>query len=170
MMNPNGDKVDDANNKYPTSIVVKRKDESHGYLLNGMKNNKRTRRMFGYNIKPPQPQAKSSKFTNTQMGESNQDQLFNMQTTDQPSSAGNQVRPTRREAKERGACFYYKEEGHFIHQCPNKLLEWLEKKVSKQNSTDNNQEEIVFTRSKYKVIQTSNEGDRLLDISVEPRE
>jgi hypothetical protein len=53
MMNPNGDKVDDDNDKIPTSTVVKRKDVSHGYLLNGMKNNKRTRRMFGYNIKPP---------------------------------------------------------------------------------------------------------------------
>jgi hypothetical protein len=47
MMNPNEDKVDDVNDKIPTSIVVKRKDESHRYLLNGMKNNKRTRKMFG---------------------------------------------------------------------------------------------------------------------------
>jgi hypothetical protein len=53
MMNPNEDKVDDVNDKIPTPAVVKRKDESHGYPLNGMKNNKRTRKMFGYKIKPP---------------------------------------------------------------------------------------------------------------------
>jgi hypothetical protein len=42
--------------------------------------------------------------------------------------------------------------------------------ASKQNSTGDNQEEIVFTCSKYKVIQTSDEVDRLLDIRVEQRE
>ena len=72
MMNPNGDKVDDANDKIPTPTVVKTKDESHGYPLNGIKNNKRTKRMFGYKIKPPQPQAKASKLMNTQIIESNQ--------------------------------------------------------------------------------------------------
>ena len=72
MINPNGDKVDDANDKIPTPIVVKKKDESHGYLLNGMKNNKKTRRMFGYKIKPPQPQAKAPKLMDTQTRESNQ--------------------------------------------------------------------------------------------------
>jgi hypothetical protein len=116
MMNPNGDEVDDVNNKIPTPTVMNKKDESHGYLLNEMKNNKRTRRIFGYKIKPPQPQAKASKLMNTQTRESSQAQLFNMQTTDQPSSAGNQAKLTRREVKARGACFYCKEEGHFIRQ------------------------------------------------------
>jgi hypothetical protein len=72
MMNPNGDKVDDVNDKIPTPSVMNKKDESHGYLLNGMKNNKRTRRMFGYKIKPPQLQAKAPKLMNTQTRESNQ--------------------------------------------------------------------------------------------------
>jgi hypothetical protein len=170
MMNPNGDEVDDVNNKIPTPTVMNKKDESHGYLLNEMKNNKRTRRIFGYKIKPPQPQAKASKLMNTQTRESSQAQLFNMQTTDQPSSAGNQAKLTRREVKARGACFYCKEEGHFIRQWPKKHIDRLEKKASKQNSTDDNQEETVFTRSKYKIIETSNESDMLLDISVEPRE
>jgi hypothetical protein len=66
-----------------------------------------------------------------------------MQATDQPSSAGNQAKLTRREVKVRGACIYYKKEGHFIRQCPKKRLDQLEKKASKQNSTDDNQEEIV---------------------------
>jgi hypothetical protein len=170
MMNPNEDKVDDVNDKIPTPTVVKRKDESHGYLLNGMKNNKRTRRMFGYKIKSPQPQAEAPELVTTQMGESNQAKLFNMQATDQPSSAGNQAKLTRREVKARGACFYCKEQGHFIRQCPKKRLDRLAKKAFKQNSTSDNQEEIVFTHSKYKVIQTSDEGGRLLNISVEPRE
>jgi hypothetical protein len=72
MMNPNGDKVDDVNDKIPTPSVMNKKDESQGYLLNGMKNNKRTRRMFGYKIKPPQPQANAPKLMNTKTGESNQ--------------------------------------------------------------------------------------------------
>jgi hypothetical protein len=93
-----------------------------------------------------------------------------MHATDQPSSAGNQAKLTRREVKVRGACFYYKEEGHFICQCPKKCLDRLEKKAFKQNSTSDNAEEIVFTRSKYKVIQTTDEGGRLLNIRVEPRE
>jgi hypothetical protein len=169
MMNPNEDKVDEVNDKIPTSTEVKRKDESHRYLLNGMKNNKRTRKMFGYKIKPPQPQAEAPKLVNTQTGEPNQAQLFNMQATDQPSSDGNQAKLTRREVKARGACFYCKEEGHFICQCPKKRLDRLAKKAFKQNSTSDNAEEIVFTRSKYKLIQTSDESGRLLDIRVEPR-
>jgi hypothetical protein len=58
-MNPSEDKVDDVNDKIPTPTVVKWKDESHRYLLNGMKNNKTTRKMFGDKIKPPQPQAEA---------------------------------------------------------------------------------------------------------------
>jgi hypothetical protein len=170
MMNPNEDKVDEVNDKIPTPTVVKRKDESHRYLLNGMKNNKRTRKMFGYKIKLPQPQAEVPELVNTQTGESNQAQLFNMHATDQSSSAGNQAKLTRREVKIRGACFYCKEEGHFICQCPKKRLDRLAKKAFKQNSTNDNPEEIVFTRSKYKLIQTSDESGRLLDICVEPRE
>jgi hypothetical protein len=170
MMNPNEDKVDEVNDKIPTSTVVKRKDESHGYLLNGMKNNKGTRKMFGYKIKLPQPQAEAPELMNTQTGESNQAQLFSMQATDQPSSAGNQAKLTRREVKVRGARFYCKEEGHFICQCPKKHLDRVAKKAFKQNSTSDDPEEIVFTRSKYKVIQTTDEGSRLLDIRVEPRE
>jgi hypothetical protein len=170
MMNLNEDKVDEANDRIPTPAVVKRKDESHRYLLNGMKNNNRTRRMFGYKIKPPQPQAEAPKLVNTQTGESNQAQLFSMEATDQPSSAGNQAKLTRREVTVRGACFYCKEEGHFICQCPKKRLDRLAKKAFKQNSTSDNAEEIVFTRSKYKLIQTSDESGRLLDIRVKPRE
>jgi hypothetical protein len=69
---------------------------------------------------------------NTQMIESNQAQVFNMQTTNQPSYAGNQIKLTRKEVKARGACFYCKLEGHFIRQCPKKRLDRLGKKASKQ--------------------------------------
>jgi hypothetical protein len=93
-----------------------------------------------------------------------------MQATDQPSFASNQAKLIHREVKIRGACFYCKEEGHFICQCPKKRLDRLTKKAFKQNSTSDDLEEIVFTRSKYKLIQTSNESGRLLDIHVEPRE
>jgi hypothetical protein len=124
----------------------------------------------GYKIKPPQPQAEAPKLVNTQTGESNQAQLFSMQAIDQPSSAGNQAKLTRREVKVRGVCFYCKEEGHFIYQCPKKRLDRLAKKAFKQNSTSDDPEEIVFTRSKYQLIQTSDETGRLIDIRVEPRE
>jgi hypothetical protein len=106
--------------------------------------------MFGYKIKPPQPQAEAPKLVNTQTRESNQAQLFNMQATNQPSSAGNQAKLTRGEVKARGACFYCKKQGHFIRQCPKKRRDWLEKKALKKNSTSDNQEEIVFTHSSTK--------------------
>jgi hypothetical protein len=86
--------------------------------------------MFGYKIKPPQPQEKTLKLMNTLTGEPNQAQLFNMQATNQPPSAGNQAKLTHQEVKARGACFYYKEEGHFIRQCPKKHLDQLKKKAS----------------------------------------
>ena len=96
--------------------------------------------------------------------------MFNIEMTHQVSCASNQTKLTHREVKVRGACFYCKEEGHFICQCPKKRLDRLAKKAFKQNSTSDNLEEIVFTSSKYKLIQTSDESGRLLDIRVEPRE
>jgi hypothetical protein len=44
--------------------------------MNGMKNNKRNRKMFGYMISPPQPQAKAPKHMDTQTEESSQAQLY----------------------------------------------------------------------------------------------
>jgi hypothetical protein len=59
MMNPNGNEVNDAKDNIPTLITMNEKNESQRYLMNGMKNNKRNRKMFGYMISPPQPQAKA---------------------------------------------------------------------------------------------------------------
>jgi hypothetical protein len=79
MMNPNGNKVNDANANIPTLTTMNR------YLINGMKNNKRNRKMFGYMISPPQPQAKAMKHMDTQTEELSQAQLYEIQTPNQPS-------------------------------------------------------------------------------------
>jgi hypothetical protein len=70
MMNPNGNEVNDANDNMPTLTTMNEKNESRRYLMNGMKNNKRNRKMFGYMISPPQPQAKTTKHMDTQTEES----------------------------------------------------------------------------------------------------
>jgi hypothetical protein len=44
MMNPNENEVNDANDNIPTLTTMNEKNESPTYLMNGMKNNKRTRK------------------------------------------------------------------------------------------------------------------------------
>jgi hypothetical protein len=44
---------------------------------------------------------------------------------------------TRKELKARGACYYCKNEGHIIRECPKKRLDRLEKKVAKHDLSDN---------------------------------
>jgi hypothetical protein len=85
MMNPNGNKVNDANANIPTLTTMNEKNESQRYLINGMKNNKRNRKMFGYMISPPQPQAQATKHMDTQTEELSQAQLYEIQTPNQPS-------------------------------------------------------------------------------------
>ena len=53
--------------------------------INIVKNKKGNRKMFGYMISPPQPQAKVTKHTDTQTEESSQPQLYEIQTPNQPS-------------------------------------------------------------------------------------
>jgi hypothetical protein len=76
--------------------------------MNGMKNNKRNRKMFGYMISPPQPQAKATKHMDTQTEESSQAQLYEIQTPSQPSPPVDQAKLTRKELKARGACLLQK--------------------------------------------------------------
>jgi hypothetical protein len=80
MMNPNGNEVNDANDNIPALTTMNEKNESQRYLMNGMKNNKRNREMFGYMISPPQPQPKATKHMDTQTEESSQAQLYKIQT------------------------------------------------------------------------------------------
>jgi hypothetical protein len=68
MMNPN--EVGDANDNLPTLTTMNEKNDSQRYLMNGMKINERNRKMFGYMISPPQPQAKAPKHMDTQTEES----------------------------------------------------------------------------------------------------
>jgi hypothetical protein len=75
MMNPNGKEVNEANDNIPTLTTMNEKNESQRYSMNGMKNNKRNRKMFGYMISPPQSQAKAPKHMDTQAEESSQAQL-----------------------------------------------------------------------------------------------
>jgi hypothetical protein len=65
MMNPNGKEVNDANDNTPTLTTMNEKNESPRYSMNGMKNNKRNRKMFGYMISTTQPQAKALKHMDT---------------------------------------------------------------------------------------------------------
>jgi hypothetical protein len=76
MMNPSGNEVNVANDNIPTLTTMNERNESQRYSMNGMKNNKRNRKMFGYMISPPQPQAKAPKHMDTQTEESSQAQLY----------------------------------------------------------------------------------------------
>jgi hypothetical protein len=143
MLNPNGNEVNDANDNISTLTTMNEKNESRRYSMNGMKNNKRNRKMFGYMISSPQPQAKALKHMDTQTEESSQTQLYEIQTPSQPSPPVGQAKLTRKELKARGACYYYKNEGHIIRECPKKRLDRLEKKAAKHDLS-NNSEDLPF--------------------------
>jgi hypothetical protein len=131
MMNPNGNEVNDANDNIPTLTTMNEKNESQRYSMNGMKNNKRNRKIFGYMISPPQPQAKATKHMDTQTEESSQAQLYEIQTPNQPSPPAGQAKLSRKELKARSACYYCKNEGHLIGECPKKRLDRIKKKAAK---------------------------------------
>ena len=145
MMNPNGNEVNDANDNIPTLTIMNEKNESPRYSMNGMKNNKWNRKMFGYMISPPQPQAKVPKHMDTQIEESSQTQLYEIQTLNHPSSPVGQAKLTRKELKARGACYYCKNEGHLIRKCPKKRLDRLEKKAAKQDPNNNPEDQPVIS-------------------------
>ena len=140
-MNPNGKEVNNANDNTPVLTTMNDKNESQRYSINGMKNNKRNRKMFGYMISPPQ--AKATKHMDTQTEESSQAQLYEIQTPDQPSAPVGQAKLTRKELKARGACLYCKNEEHIIRECPKKRLDRLEKKAAKHDLS-NNSEDLPF--------------------------
>jgi hypothetical protein len=120
-----------------------------------VKNNKRNRKMFGYIISPPQPQAKATKHMDTQTEESSQAQLYEIQTPNQPSPPIGQAKLTRKELKARGACYYRKNEGHLIRECPKKRLDRLKKKAAKHDLSDNSEDQPFY---KY------DDEDRLISI------
>jgi hypothetical protein len=144
MMNPNGNEVDDANDNIPTLTIMNEKNESQRYLMNGMKNNKRNRKIFGYMISPPQPQAKATKHMDTQTEESSQAQLYEIQTPSQPSPPVSQPKLTRKELKARGDCYYCKNEGHIIRECPKKRLDRLKKKAAKHDLSNNLEDQPFY--------------------------
>jgi hypothetical protein len=137
-MNPNGNEVNDANDNIPALTTVNEKNESPRYSMNGMKNNKRNRKMFGYMISPPQ--AKATKHMDTQTKESSQTQLYEIQTPNQSSPPVGQAKLTRKELKARGACYYCKNEGHLIRECPKKRLDRQEKKATKHDLSNNSED------------------------------
>jgi hypothetical protein len=144
MMNPNGKEVNNANNNTPVLTTMNEKNESQRYSMNGMKNNKRNRKMFGYMISSPQPQAKAPKHMDTQTEESSQTQLHEIQTPSQPSFPVGQAKLTRKELKARGACYYCKNEGHIIRECPKKRLDRLEKKAAKHDLNNNPEDQPFY--------------------------
>jgi hypothetical protein len=145
MMNPNGNKVNDANDNTPTLTTMNEKNKSERYSMNGMKNNKRNRKMFGYMISPPQPQAKATKHMDTRTEESSQAQLYEIQTSSQPSPHVGQAKLTHKELKARGACYYCKNEEHIIRECPKKRLDRLKKKTVKQDPNNNPEDQPVIS-------------------------
>jgi hypothetical protein len=138
MMNPNGNEVNDANDNIPTLTTMNERNESPRYSMNGMKNNKRNRKMFGYMISPPQ--AKATKYMDIQTEESSQAQLYEIQTPHQPSPTNDQAKLTRKELKARRSCFYCKNEGHLIRECPKKRLDRLEKKAAKHDLSNSSED------------------------------
>jgi hypothetical protein len=113
--------------------------------MNGMKNNKRNRKIFGYMISPPQPQAKATKHMETQTGKSSQTQLYEIQTPNQPPFLVSQAKLTHKELKARGACYYCKNEGHIIRECPKKRLDRLEKKAAKHDLSNSSEDPPVIS-------------------------
>jgi hypothetical protein len=47
---------------------------------------------------------------------------------------------TRKELKARGACYYCKNEGHIIRECPKKRLDRLEKKAAKHDLSNSSED------------------------------
>jgi hypothetical protein len=113
--------------------------------INIVKNKKRNRKMFGYMSSPPQPQAKAPKHMDTQTEESSQTQLCEIQTLNHPSSPVGQAKLTRKELKARGACYYCKNEGHTIRECPKKRLDRIKKKAAKHDLCDNSEDQPVIS-------------------------
>ena len=138
MMNPNGNQVNNASDNIPTLTTMNEKNESQRYSMNGMKNNKRNRKMFGYMISSPQ--TKATKHMDTQTEESSQAQLYEIQTPNQPSPPIGQAKLTRKELKARGACYYCKNEGHIIRECPKKRLDRLKKKAAKHDLSNSSED------------------------------
>jgi hypothetical protein len=100
--------------------------------------------MFGYMISPPQPQAKAKKHMDTQTEELSQTQLYKIQTPNQPSPPVGEAKLTRKELKERGACYYCKNEGHVIRECPKKRLDRLEKKADKHDLSNDSEDQPFY--------------------------
>jgi hypothetical protein len=140
MMNPNGNEVNGANDNTPTLTTMNEKNESPRYSMNGMKNNKRNRKMFGYMISSPEPQAKAPKHMDTQIEESSQTQLYEIQTPGQSSPLVGQEKLTRKKLKARGACYYCKNEGHLIRECPKKRLDRIKKKAAKHDLSNTSED------------------------------
>ena len=101
--------------------------------------------MFGYMISSSQQQAKAPKHMDTQTEESSLTQLYEIQTPNQPLSPFGQAKLTRKELKARGACYYCKNEGHLIRECPKKRLDRLEKKAAKQDPNNNPEDQPVIS-------------------------
>jgi hypothetical protein len=62
-----------------------------------------------------------------------QPHLYNTHVLCPSSTTYPQAMSNRRSIKAKGACFYCKQEGHFIRQCPNKCLHQVKRKAMKQN-------------------------------------
>jgi hypothetical protein len=81
----------------------------------------------------------------TQTKESSQTQLYEIQTPKHPSSPVGQAKLTRKELKARVACYYCKNEGHIIRECPKKRLDRLEKKAAKHDPNNNPEEQPIIS-------------------------
>jgi hypothetical protein len=80
----------------------------------------------------------------TQTKKSSQTELYEIQTPNHPSSPIGQAKLTRKELEARGACFYCKDEGHIIRQCPKTRFDRLEKKTVEQDPSYNPEDQPVY--------------------------
>jgi hypothetical protein len=80
------------------------------------------------------------KHMDTQTEESSQTQLYEIQTPGQPSPLVGQAKLTRKELKTRGSCYYCKNEGHIVHECPKKRLDRKKKNTAKHDLSNNSED------------------------------
>jgi hypothetical protein len=112
--------------------------------INIVKNNKRNRKMFGYMISPPQPQAKALKHMDTQTEESSQTQLYEIRTPSQPSPAVGQAKSRLAKNSRQEVLAITTKKEHIIRECPMKRLDRLEKKAAKQDPSNNPEDQPIY--------------------------
>jgi hypothetical protein len=99
----------------------------------------------------PMPQTDDQCYLEDQSQDQDQDEplLSNLQKQCQPPSIEDQAKSTRRSTKAKGACYFCKDDGHLISQCPKKRLHRKQKKAPSEDPIDNNLNTSVSVIHEY---------------------